>query len=259
MSTTQLSLLSYNIHKGFTRYNRRYMVPDLRRALLELNPHIMCLQEVQGQHKQSRFRRLPFFPLEADYQILAEGQWPHHVYGQNATYKDGHHGNAILSQHPLINTENIDVSRYTNASRSLLHTEVPLAHMTLHIICVHLGLSKQERQTQYQQLAERIDKFVPHTAPLIIAGDFNDWRSHAEALFAKALTLQEAMKTTTGSYAKTFPAYRPTLRVDRIYYRGLNLLYTEVLSGKPWRYLSDHLPLFAKFEIPDHGTREILK
>ena len=59
--SNQFTLLSYNIHKGFTRYNRRYMVPDLRRALRELNADFLCLQEVQGKHKSQRFKKLPFF------------------------------------------------------------------------------------------------------------------------------------------------------------------------------------------------------
>ena len=96
---------------------------------------------------------------------------------------------------------------------------------------------------------KRMHNFVPDNAPLIIAGDFNDWRGHAEDILEKELKLQEAMNIISGSYAKTFPAYRPTLRVDRIYCRGVKILEAKVLAGKPWRYLSDHLPLLAKFEV----------
>jgi len=62
--------------------------------------------------------------------------------------------------------------------------------------------------------------------------------------------LHEVFKELEGDYAKTFPALRPTLRTDRIYFRGLQLIGGECLKGKPWRSLSDHLPLLAHFSLP---------
>jgi endonuclease/exonuclease/phosphatase family metal-dependent hydrolase len=61
--------------------------------------------------------------------------------------------------------------------------------------------------------------------------------------------MQEAFRKLTGSYAKTFPSHRPMLRMDRIYFRGIELIDSRCLQRQPWNELSDHLPLYARFAI----------
>ena len=46
----QLSITTYNIHKGFSQFNRRMMVHELRDRLRQLDSDIVFLQEVQGLH-----------------------------------------------------------------------------------------------------------------------------------------------------------------------------------------------------------------
>ena len=45
----------------------------------------------------------------------------------------------------------------------------------VHVIVVHLGLIGASRVRQVQRLQQFIDREVPHGAPLLVAGDFNDW------------------------------------------------------------------------------------
>ena len=47
-----LRICSCNIHKGFSQFNRRMMVHELRDRLRVLNPDILFLQEVQGLHRR---------------------------------------------------------------------------------------------------------------------------------------------------------------------------------------------------------------
>ena len=51
----------------------------------------------------------------------------------------------------------------------------------LHCVCVHLGLRSRERSRQLEKLRQRIERLVPPQAPLIVAGDFNDWRLPRDA------------------------------------------------------------------------------
>jgi endonuclease/exonuclease/phosphatase (EEP) superfamily protein YafD len=37
--------------------------------------------------------------------------------------------------------------------------------------------------------------------------------------------------------------------MDRIYYRGLDIVECTHLLGQPWRRLSDHTPLLAEFTL----------
>lgn len=226
------------------------MLPRMREAIESLNTDLVFLQEVQGEHKRQQ-RRLPNAPDASQFEFLAEQLWPHYAYGKNAIYQSGHHGNAILSKYPFIAWENINVASISRASRSLLHGVIQLPDSTqcVHVVCIHLGLFKAERTEQLKTLSERIAAHVPSQEPLIIAGDFNDWRKEASDYLEVGLGVQEVFKERLGHYAKTFPAIRPTFGMDRIYYRGVELIEGTCLQGNPWRTLSDHLPLYAEFSL----------
>ena len=237
MSQT-LGILSYNIHKGYSTGNRRNILKQLRQAIHEIPADLIFLQEVLG-HGTPQF------------EYLAESIWPHHAYGKNAVYTSGHHGNAILSKYPFTSWENIDVSTNRLERRGLLHgvIQVPHHRKPLHAICVHLGLLETERQSQIQQICQRIDRLVPHDEPVIIGGDFNDWRGRVSKPLERKAELKEAFLELTGSHARSFPSWMPTLRLDRIYYRGVKLLNAEALTGLPWSQLSDHVALYAQMKF----------
>ena len=243
-----LTVLTYNIHKGFNVGNRDFILHGIREAFDMLDPDLVLLQEVVGKHEKHE-KKYQGWPSVSQFEFLAEQLWPHHAYGKNAIYKTGHHGNAILSKYSFIQWENINVSFMKSASRSLLHGVVDIPGYTspLHIICVHLGLFSFERKRQICRLIERIRQHVPEEEPLLIAGDFNDWRTQVDGYFKDRLHVTEVFKHQNGRHARTFPAWLPLLAMDRIYFRGLELQTCEVLFGLPWSNLSDHLPLSAKF------------
>jgi endonuclease/exonuclease/phosphatase family metal-dependent hydrolase len=250
MTTHPLTVLTYNIHKGFSPGNRRFVLHQIRAALLAVDADVLFLQETQGEHNGHE-QRISNWPDCTQFEYLAQGRWPYYAYAQNATYNAGHHGNAILSKFPLLSWENINVSPFRRASRSLLHgvLSIPGGNSPVHIICIHFGLLEVERQRQIDTLCARIDSHVPHDAPLIVAGDFNDWRCVAEQRFYQHLALQEAFHGLHGRRARTFPVWLPVLPMDRIYFRGLQPLSCERLLHAPWPHLSDHVPLTATFQL----------
>lgn len=245
-----LHVVSYNIHKGFSTSNRRFILERIRDSVRVLHPHLILLQEVLGEHKIHR-RRVLGWPEQPQFDYLAHEIWPHVAYGKNAIYGAGHHGNAILSKYPFRFVENIDVSTNKLEKRGLLHAiiDVPGRHRPVHAICVHLGLFESERQTQIRRLCERIESHVPHDDPLIIGGDFNDWALKATTALQRTLEVREAFRELHGAYARTFPSWMPSLRLDRIYYRGLELHGARVLRERPWSELSDHAALYAELSI----------
>jgi endonuclease/exonuclease/phosphatase family metal-dependent hydrolase len=250
MSVTCLKILTYNIHKGFNASNRRFVLHQIRDALMSTHADLLLLQETQGVHQQHA-QKIANWPVLSQFEFIAEDIWPFHVYGKNVSHKMGHHGNAILSKYPFKCWENINVSPYPWASRSLLHgvIHLPSINQELHLVCLHFGLTGRERIRQAISLCERIDSHVPYDAPLIVAGDFNDWREKIERHFHERLGLQEVFQETQGHFARTFPAWLPVLPMDRIYYRGLTPVSCECLVHHPWRSLSDHVPLAARFEL----------
>ncbi len=243
-----ISLITYNIHKGFGVGAVRFLLPEMREAITGLNPDFVFLQEVQGKHRK-REKRIDSWPDSPQFEYIAENIWPHYVYAKNAVYQSGHHGNAILSKYPFDRFESINLSTINRASRGILHTQLKIDNVTIHLLCVHLGLFKAERAEQCKALMKRIKDMVPQDEPLLMAGDFNDWRTVISRTLAEDLGIEEAFVTVEGQHAKSFPAIRPALCVDRVYFRGMKVKEVACLQGKPWRMLSDHLPLYAQFEL----------
>ena len=250
--TQKIRALTYNIHKGYCAGNRRFMLEGMRERIAESGADIVFLQEVHGNIQKSEAKRKRFsYPDQPHFEYLADQAWPHYAYGQNAIYRKGDHGNAILSKYPFVSWENIDVSIFPRSSRSILHgvIEIPGSGQRLHTLCVHLGLLEQERRGQLQALTERIDEHVPHDEPMIIAGDFNDWRRQAENHLNTDLEVEELFVRLRGRHARTYPVWAPMLPVDRIYFRGLEPIGCQRLNDDHWSDLSDHAALFGEFEL----------
>ena len=248
--TFSLKVLTVNIHKGFTFFNRKFILPELREAVRSVGADIVFLQEVTGTNAKhpDKFDNYPETP---HYEFLADSIWPQFAYGRNAVYTHGDHGNAIMSKFPIVRFENHDVSISGPERRGLLHCElqIPGRPVNVHAICVHLSLTEAHRTQQMDKLCELVHADVPAHAPLIVAGDFNDWRHRADAQLARGAALHEVFVQANGSPARTFPARLPLLRLDRIYVRNAIGHAPVVLPNKPWSHLSDHAPLAAEIEL----------
>ncbi len=242
--TDTLHIATYNIHKGLSFFKRRLVIHEVREHLRHLNCDMVFLQEVQGNH-QRRSRRFIDWPEQSQYEFIADSVWTDFAYGRNAVYDSGHHGNAILSRYPIVHWDNEDISEHRFESRGLLHAEVqvPGWEQTLHCVCVHLGLMAHHRSRQMRALGLRIERLVPRDAPLIIAGDFNDWARHANDELARPLGMREVFEQAYGRPARSFPAALPMFHLDRIYVRGFSVKHARVHHGSVWARISDHAAL----------------
>ncbi len=288
----RLRVSTYNIHKGvlrdFTGLRRVARIHELRARLHELDSDLIFLQEVQGQH-QRYARRFAQWPAESQELFLSKSPTTQQAfetaYGRNASYLHGHHGNALLSRFPIVGLENRDVSDHALEKRGVLHCTVEVAGRQVHCFVVHFGLLAASRERQLDALLEWIDAEVPGNQPLIVAGDFNDWRNTlSERLCARAgvvevfdavhprfESLQRAAYFVRDRLAevgalqpppisrlprmvrtaRTYPALVPWFRMDRIYQRGFHVTAARVLRGLEWARLSDHSPLVADLELPE--------
>jgi endonuclease/exonuclease/phosphatase family metal-dependent hydrolase len=246
----KLRILSYNIHKGFSGGIPKYTLKKMRDEIRRAQPDLIFLQEVHGEHDGHR-RRVPAWPEGSQFEYLAEQLWPHFSYGRNAVYTEGHHGNAILSKHPILSWANLDLSQNSFERRGVLHAviQLPGGAGRTHALCTHLGLFEWDRQRQLRQLAGRIEEAVPRDERVIAAGDFNDWRQNASAALTGRLGLREAFRASNGGYARTFPSWMPVLTLDRVYCRGFEIKAASVFDDPAWRALSDHLALWVELEV----------
>ena len=242
--TDTLHIATYNIHKGLSFFKRRLVIHEVREHLRLINADLLFLQEVQGGHARQA-RRFSNWPAQSQYEFIADSVWTDFAYGRNAVYDGGHHGNAILSRYPIVRWDNEDISEHRFESRGLLHCEmkVPGWDTDLHCVCVHLALTARHRSRQMRALRLRIERLVPDGAPLIVAGDFNDWGQHAADELARPLGMHEVFEQTYGRPARSFPAALPFFHLDRIYVRGFNVKDARVHHGHPWARISDHAAL----------------
>ena len=247
----KFTVATFNIHKGFSHLTRRMVIHELKEKLHGLSADVLFLQEVQGVHHRNA-GRYHDWPGKPQHEFIADKEWREVAYGRNAVYRHGHHGNAILSRYPIIAQENEDISAHVFENRGLLHCEIKLAEgaPSLHCINVHLGLFERGRQWQIRSLAERIRATVPKDAPLIIAGDFNDWRRKGDRILTDELGVYEVFEEVKGRPARTFPSVLPMFRLDRIYARKLDVHDARVHCAFPSGRLSDHAALAATFTLP---------
>jgi endonuclease/exonuclease/phosphatase family metal-dependent hydrolase len=242
--------LTYNIHKGFNLGNGSHVLERIRAAVRRVDPDMIFLQEILGEHTKHR-ELIPDWPEDSQLEFLAEGLWPHHAYGKNAVYAHGHHGNAVLSKFPITQWENVDISSNRLEQRGILHgmVQLPESSVPLHFFCLHLNLFERGRRPQVQALCKRINALVPAECPLIIGGDFNDWRGRATATLEQQTGVRDAFQALKNPDTHSFPSVLPMLTLDHFYFRGATIAKAAVLDGKPWNSLSDHLPLLCEFSV----------
>jgi endonuclease/exonuclease/phosphatase family metal-dependent hydrolase len=267
----KLRVATYNIHKGVTGIRRVPRIHDVRLALHSIDADIVFLQEVQDRNERLRHR--VDFPKSNQLDFLATTGYEHQVYGKNAVYRHGHHGNAILSRFAIGNSTNHDISDHALEKRGMLHAVAQLgagarARGDVHLICVHFGLIKRSRLRQADQLAAFVEREIPPKAPLIIAGDFNDWQRRVDDVLRARLRVDEVAiardseprnvldrllpwRNSRASQppARTFPSFAPMFTLDRIYVRGFRVTSVHVPKGLTWARRSDHAPLIAELAL----------
>jgi endonuclease/exonuclease/phosphatase family metal-dependent hydrolase len=271
MAFMKIKVATYNIHKGVS-YRSKPRVLALKQAIAAFDAELIFLQEVQGQHDRiaARFgeeRHGPKHRPEGSQHEFFAGESHQSVYGLNAQYDHGHHGNALLSKYPIAKWTNTDISDHAYEARGILHSVVETPKGVVHCYVIHLGLFERSRVRQVEALIEAVKLSAPNNEPVIIAGDFNDWRNTLSAKLRKALGVVEvfdeigagsslgdlvrtlARRQAAVHPARTFPSALPFFRLDRIYVRGFKVESAQVLHGPIWAKLSDHAPLTATLKL----------
>ncbi len=266
----RLRLATWNIHKGVSALGARPRVHGIKQALSGIGADIVFLQEVQGRHDLLALKHSSW-PNQAQHEFLA-GDSHHSAYGMNAVYDHGHHGNALLSRFAIASANNHDVSDHAFESRGILHCILRIDAVDVHCYVIHLGLFAGSRLRQTEALIAAVETTAPADAPLLIAGDFNDWTNALSETLRERLDVTEVFdhrlpSQRFGDYlrrlsgrgprkapARTFPAAMPVLQLDRVYVRGFDVLGAEVLHGARWARLSDHALIVAELNLATSAT-----
>lgn len=252
-ASAPLRVVTYNIHKGVRGFGprRRLEIHNLGHAIAGLQADVVCLQEVRLFHTRDarHFDHTHLgWPAQGQAEFLAPEGYAS-AYRTNAVTRDGEHGNALLSRWPLGEVAHHDVSDHRFEQRGLLHVPVTWHGVVLHVLVVHFGLIHASRLRQAQRLALYLAREVPADAPVLVAGDFNDWSEQLDAPMARA-GLQRALAPGRAAGGRlTFPSRLPVFGLDRVYVRGLRCVSSQVPRGAAWARLSDHLPLIVELAL----------
>ena len=241
---TRTRLVTWNIHKGIGT-DRRYALDRTIAVLRQLRPDIACLQEVDHGVSRSAFEN-------QKKRLRRELGFPHAALALNVKVERGGYGNLILSRLPIVEFRNVDLTIPPKKRRSGLVARLSNSEGQTWILAnVHLGLLHLERRFQARRLLEHLTSMAAPGEGVVIAGDWNEWRSR----LVKRVMREEgyAMATPTGSTraAHTWPSRRPVLALDRVLYRPpMRCVQAEPVLNGTTRVASDHLPLCVEFEGP---------
>lgn len=243
-----LRVITYNIHRAIG-VDRRFRPERVVAILRHYDADVVMLQEVDEGAPRSR-------ELNLAKELAEAAGYPNFALGHNVSLKKGRYGNATLSRFPILRERNIDLSVAESwIRRGCQHTTLELDGQggLLEVFNLHLGLSARERKKQLE-LLKRSTEFrgVAGDTPLLVAGDFNDWRSLLQPEFTGGLGFGCATERRRGPYRciPTYPSFSPQGGLDRIYHRGpMSLLSVHSCRMQVARVASDHLPIVAEFQV----------
>ncbi len=236
----QVRVITYNIRKGKGANGRAAVqMAALGRALAAHDADVVLCQEVfHSSHTGA-----------SQSGHLAEAMGLESYYGANKFRAIGHHGNTTLTRLKVERFANHDISTNRIERRGALYVRLAADGKPLHVFNVHLGLNGWQRLSQVRQIAAVLGEVCRRGEPVLLAGDFNDWRRELDPLIVGHLGFRNAFATHDPQAVRTWHARRPVFALDRIYVRDAEVVRAERLEGEPWSELSDHLPLLADLRL----------
>ncbi|MEH6648039.1 endonuclease/exonuclease/phosphatase family protein [Sulfitobacter sp.] len=234
-SPLDLSVASYNIHKGVGTDRRRDLVRTAA-VIAEIGADILAVQEADTRFG-NRMGLLDLERIRNDLGLIAvpmEGVGDAH----------GWHGNLLLVRNALVQ-EVHQVILPGLEPRGALVTDLVIAGRPLRVVNAHLGLLQASRTAQVRALLDKIGGLDGR--PTLLMGDLNEWRGAGAAFQAleKHFSLAQARPS--------FPSRFPLLALDRMMMSPHGTLLDVATHDSPLsRRASDHLPIKAKLRFgPD--------
>lgn len=220
----EIKIVSYNIHSGLNKdmYPTLFDIIDFLRIS---DADVICLQEVNESAKVG-------FQVSS----LKEELDMYSHFGANVVKYGSNYGMVTYSKYP-IKSENHVYLYSQREQRGILHTVIKVGKKNLNIVNVHLGLGKEEREIQLQELIDFVNGFEDE--PFIVVGDFNEG-----SIMMDNNIMKDVAKEMNKSNILTFATGLD--RIDYIFVSpNIEVLDYEVLI----KSMSDHYPIVAKLRL----------
>lgn len=228
-------------------YNIRHGAPagrmvDHRRmvsTVAALGADVVALQEVDRRVVRTWFRD------QARAAGTAAGLHPHFAHARPLGVV-GSYGNALL----LPRSVPFEVHRLRSVSeaRVAVIASAPVDGADVTVVCTHLQNRRKGRPFEApDQLDELLDVLAGRPTPWILMGDLNLDGTHVLPRFERA-----GLRAVPSG--PTYPAHRPSRRIDWIGVRGLEIGRVDV----PPLHASDHRPVVAELHLPEGDASALL-
>jgi len=240
-----LRVMSYNIHVG-VGMDKKQDLKRIAEVIKSYSCDLVGLQEVdRGVQRTGRVDEI---------KELARLTGMDFAFAHNLDYQGGQYGVAVLSRFPILA---IDHRRYANTRererRGFIRVEVEVKGRRLNFVTTHLDYQFADgRLFETRQLLKALEEV---SGPVIVTGDFNEepwggvYKLMQEAGFA------DGWRRSHGANAPelpgggaTYPADKPTKRIDYVFYRGLGEDVAATASV-PDTLASDHRPLVVSLKF----------
>ena len=233
-AATRIKVLDFNIRKSGELAG--YQVKPFADLILEEKPDLVALQEVD--YRMSRSGNKDFLTELA----ANTGMFP--LFAKAIETDGGEYGVAVLSKYPVANSKIVPLSAPdgTKERRVALvcDVEFPDGEM-VRFVSTHLDNSTDEVRTEMVRDLNS-SNVISGNNPVLLCGDFN--ATPQEDAVAAGMTRWKLV----GDVANTFPASRPTSKIDYIFSYP-EAAWQVVDAEVPVSYLSDHRPVVAVLEL----------
>ena len=239
MTSRTIKVASYNIRKAIGT-DRRRKPERIIDVLNELDADIIALQEADRRFGP-RHALLPDWLLDmhSDYRAVS-------LPTRNESM--GWHGNALLVRRAQPTLASDVVHLPCLEPRGAVMGAFDIGATRVRVVGMHLDLSGLWRRRQAAMLLHQVDQWQAHepAACTIMMGDLNEWSARGGCLHDFSRQFEMAPS------GRSYHATRQVAALDRIMWRGsLALVESGVHLTPLSRRASDHLPIWAHFEITD--------
>lgn len=220
-----VKVATFNIHIGKDAENNLNLRETIK-TLQATHADIIGLEEIERHSPRSMFEDQP--------RLLAEALGLYYHFEPALSVGPFEFGNALLSRYPIISTERIELKSHKEDRVALLAT-LEVQGEPLRVLVTHLGLVKQERAHDVEELNKRLQE---REGPVLVLGDFNT--------NLQAPELQpwlQHLQPTTEHEVETFPGSG-----EQIDYVLASKQFKTTSSYTVSSQASDHVPLVSELE-----------
>ncbi|MBK8857578.1 MAG: endonuclease/exonuclease/phosphatase family protein [Opitutaceae bacterium] len=254
----RLRILTFNIAhgrgltpiQGFTMARKiRANLRKIARLIERMAPDVVALQEVDENSRWAgNFDHLEYLRVYTGFRYSVFG-----INNRREGLINLSYGNAILSRHPILESENILFGESVVGEKGFLYAELDVGGRRLPIVNLHLNY--RSRQHRFRQV-ERVMDYITHKQhhrrdswhmPPIVCGDLNNSLSSPDATaeLLRYFSLHGCY-TLHPREGNTFPSPLPSRALDFIFLPpACSDPHSEVVRS----YLSDHRPVVVDFSL----------